>query len=158
MWTLYGIFALNNSRFIEYFDCICLPEIELRDTTNAARSTSYIERSSFNKRVYSNFLVVHFPFICSNIQTAPGDGLYVYQLKRCSASCGSPSFFNYPLSSLCHEWTLICSVCTYCRSFLRSWLICLWHMNGCWHGQHDESHLWNRTLFTILIFCIQLQF
>ena len=78
-----GIFSLNNSRFIEYFDC--LPE--LKNACNAARSTSYIERNLFNKRDL-NFFVVNFPFICSNIQTAPGDGLYISQLKRSSASWG----------------------------------------------------------------------
>jgi len=62
--------------------------------------------------------------------------------------------FSYPLSSLCHKWTLICSVCTDYRSFLSSWL--MWHITGCWCDQHDKCHLWNRTLFTILIFCVQL--
>ena len=84
------MFSLNNSRFIEYFDCLCLPELDLRNASNAARSTSYIERNLFNKRDL-NFFVVNFPFICSNIQTAAGDGLYISQLKRCSASWGWPS-------------------------------------------------------------------
>ena len=34
----------------------------------------------------------------------------------------------------------------------------VWHMCGCWREQHDEYHVWNRTLFTIVNFCIQLQF
>jgi hypothetical protein len=84
-----GIFSLNNSRFIEYFDC--LPELELKNASNAARSTSYIERKLFNKRDL-NFFVVNFSFIRSNIQIAPGDGLYISQLKRCSASWGWPSW------------------------------------------------------------------
>jgi len=38
---------------------------------------------------------------------------------------------SYPLSSLCHEWTLICSVCADCRSFLSSWLVCdIWLVVG----------------------------
>ena len=70
-----GIDSLNKSRFIEYFDCICLPELQLRDATNAARSTSYIERNLFNKRDDFNFLV-NFPSICSNIQTAPVETMF----------------------------------------------------------------------------------
>jgi hypothetical protein len=66
-----GIVSLNNSRFIEYVDCICLPELQLRDATNAARSTSYIERNIFNKRDDFDFLAINFPLIRSNIQTAP---------------------------------------------------------------------------------------
>ena len=66
-----GIVSLNKSKFIEYFDCICLPELQLRDATNAARSTSYIERNIFNKRDDFDFLAINFPLIRSNIQTAP---------------------------------------------------------------------------------------
>ena len=58
---------------------------------------------------------------------------------------------------LCHKWTLICLVCTDCRScLLFSLMTChhVWHMTGCWHQQHHECHLWNRTLFTILSFCV----
>ena len=35
---------------------------------------------------------MNFSFICSNILAAPRDGVYVSQLKRCSASSGSPSW------------------------------------------------------------------
>jgi hypothetical protein len=39
-----GIFSLNNSSFIDHFDCIHLLEHKLIDSTNTARSTSYLER------------------------------------------------------------------------------------------------------------------
>ena len=78
-----GIASLNKSWFIEYFDCICLPELQLRDATNAARSTSYIERNLFNKRDDFKFLFVNFPSMCSNIQTAPVESMF--------GSIGSPS-------------------------------------------------------------------
>jgi hypothetical protein len=35
-----GIVSLNNSRFIDFFDRIYFPELELTDTINTARSTS----------------------------------------------------------------------------------------------------------------------
>jgi len=42
-----GIFSLNNSSVIDYFDCIDLLEHKLTDPTNTARSTSYLERYFF---------------------------------------------------------------------------------------------------------------
>jgi hypothetical protein len=83
---------MNNSRFIDHFDCIPLLELKLTDTTNTARSTSYLERYLFYYRDDFNFHVVSFPFICSNIPAAPADGVYISQLKRSSASWRSPSW------------------------------------------------------------------
>ena len=37
-------YAQVTKRFIDYFDCIYLLELKLTDTTNTARSTSYLER------------------------------------------------------------------------------------------------------------------
>jgi hypothetical protein len=87
-----GILSLNNSRFIDLFDCIYLLELKLTDTTNTARYTSYLERYFFNYRADFNFHVVNFLFICSNIPVTPADGIYVSQLKWCSASWGSLSW------------------------------------------------------------------
>jgi len=69
--------------------------------------------------------------------------------------------FAYPLSIMCYECTLVCSVCTDCRLFLLcSLMSChhVWHMTGWGCDQHDECHLWTRTLFTILSFCVQSSF
>ena len=30
----------------------------------------------------------------------------------------------------------------------------VWHISDSWRDQHDECHLWNRTLFIILSFCV----
>jgi hypothetical protein len=40
----------------------------------------------YNKRYYSNFPIVNFPFICSNI---PAYGVYISQMIRYSRACGS---------------------------------------------------------------------
>ena len=87
-----GIFSLNNSRFIDHFECIFLLELKLTDTTNTARYTSYLERYFFNYRVDFNFHAVNFLCIYSHIPVTPVDGIYVSQLKWCSASWGSPSW------------------------------------------------------------------
>jgi hypothetical protein len=33
----------------------------------------------------------------------------------------------------------------------------VWHISDSWHDQHDQCHLWNRTLFIILSFCVYFQ-
>jgi len=45
--------------------------------------TLYDERDDFN------FPVVNFPFICSNIPSAPAYEVYISQLIRYSSACGS---------------------------------------------------------------------
>ena len=68
-------------RFIDYFDCIYLLELKLTDTTNTARSTSYLERYLFDYRDDFNFHDVNCPFICSHIPATPADRVYFSQLK-----------------------------------------------------------------------------
>ena len=41
------------------------------------------------KRDDSNFAILNFPFICSNIPAAPEYGVYISQLMRSSKACGS---------------------------------------------------------------------
>ena len=43
----------------------------------------------YDKRDDFNFLIVNFPFICSNIPAAPAYGVYISQLIRYSRACGS---------------------------------------------------------------------
>jgi hypothetical protein len=69
---------------LTFFYHIYFPELEITDTTNMVRSTSYLERNVLI-RDNLNFHAVNFPFICSHIPAAFADGAYVSQLKRCSA-------------------------------------------------------------------------
>ena len=48
---------------------------------------------NFDKRADFNFLIVNFPFICSNIPTSPAYGDNVSHLIRHSRSCGSYHHF-----------------------------------------------------------------
>jgi hypothetical protein len=43
----------------------------------------------YDNRDYFSFPIVNFPFICSNIPTAPGYGVYLFQMIRYSRACGS---------------------------------------------------------------------
>jgi len=81
--------SLNNSKFGDFVDRIFPIELEIKDTTDTARSASYLDlhleidsecrlRTKLNdKRDYFNFPIVNIPFICSNIPAAPAYGLYM---------------------------------------------------------------------------------
>ena len=95
------VLSLNNSRFDDFVDRIYPIELEIKDTTDTDRSASYLDlhleidsegrlRTKFyDKRDDFNFLIVNFPFICSNIPAAPAYGVYISQLIRYSRVCGS---------------------------------------------------------------------
>jgi len=75
--------SLSNSTFGDFVDRICPIEFEIKDTTDTARSASYIDphlkidnedrvrTKLYDKRDDFNFLIVNFPFMCSNIPAAP---------------------------------------------------------------------------------------
>jgi hypothetical protein len=70
-------------------DLIYHIELVIKDTTDTDRSASYLnlhlEMDSerwlrtklYDKRDDSNFPIVNFPFICSNIPAAPAYGVYI---------------------------------------------------------------------------------
>ena len=129
-----GIFSLNNSRW------------SIRLSVEA--------KFGFMRIVFMNFVILY--QICVTNELI---GLVCTDCRSCLLSSlmtyhHGIVFMNF---FLCHKWTLICLVCTDCRScLLFSLMTChhVWHLTGCWHQQHHECHLWNRTLFTILSFCV----
>ena len=98
---IYDVLSLNNSRFGDFVDRIYPIELEVKDTTDTDRSPSYLylhleidsegrlRMKFYDKRDDFNFLIVNFPFICSNIPAAPVYGLYLSQMIRYSRACGS---------------------------------------------------------------------
>ena len=52
-------------------------------------SDGLLRTKLYDKRDDLNFHIVNFPFICSNIQTAPECGVYISQLIQYSRACGS---------------------------------------------------------------------
>jgi hypothetical protein len=83
------VLSLNNSRFGDLVDRIYPIELEIKDTTDTDRSASYLDlhleinsegrlRTKLSdKRDDFNFLIVNFPFICSNIPAAPACEVYL---------------------------------------------------------------------------------
>ena len=82
--------SLNNNRFGDFVDRIYNIELEIKDITDTYRSASYLDlhleidnkerlrTKLYDKRNYFNFPIVNFPFICSNVPTAPVNGVYIY--------------------------------------------------------------------------------
>ena len=102
---IYDVLSLNKSRFGDFVDHIYPIELEIKDTTDTDRSASYLDlhlkvdsegwfkTKLYDKRDDFNFPNVNFPFICSNIQTAPAYGGYISQLVRYSRVCSSHQDF-----------------------------------------------------------------
>ena len=86
------VLSLNNSKLGDFVDRIYPTELEIKYRTDTARSASYMDlyleidngdrlrTKHYDKRDYINFLIVNFPFICSNIPAAPAYGVYISQL------------------------------------------------------------------------------
>ena len=95
------VLSLNNSKFGDFVDRIYPIELEIKDTTDTDKSSSYLgihleigsdgrlRTKLYDKRDDFNFPIVNFPFICSNIPAAPAYGVYISQLIRYSRACGS---------------------------------------------------------------------
>ena len=77
------VLSLSNSGLGDFVDHIYPIELELKDTTDTDRSASYLDihlemdserrlrTNLYDKRDDLNFPIVNFPFICSNIPSAP---------------------------------------------------------------------------------------
>ena len=89
------VLSLKNTKFAEYLEFIYPREHEITETTETPASSSYldcylyIDNGKLTTRLYDkrddfNFPIVNFPFLSSNIPSAPAYGVYVSQLIRYS--------------------------------------------------------------------------
>jgi len=95
------VLSLSNSKLGDFLDRIYPTDHEIKDSTDTARSASYLDlhleidnegrlrTKLYDERDDSNFPIVNFPFICSNIPTAPAYGVYISQVIRYTRACGS---------------------------------------------------------------------
>ena len=91
---------MNNSKFGDFVDRIYLIELQIKDTTDTARSASYLDinlkidsdvwvrTKPYDKGNDYNFRIVNLPFICNNISEVPAYRIYLSQLIRHSKTCG----------------------------------------------------------------------
>jgi hypothetical protein len=74
-----------NKKYGDFVDRIYHIELEIKDTTDTARSASYLGLMldiNSEKEKDFNFPIVNFPFICSNTPTVRAYGVYISQLIR----------------------------------------------------------------------------
>ena len=94
------ILSLKNTKFAEYLEFIYPRELEIKETTETSASSSYldcylyIDNGKLTTRLYDkrddfNFPIVNFPFLSSNIPSAPAYGVYVSQLIRYARTCSN---------------------------------------------------------------------
>lgn len=90
--------SLNNSDFAEYPEFINHCELEIKETTESSSTASYLDcylyfdkgklaTKLYGKRDIVNFPIVNFPFLSSNIPSAPAYRVYVSQFVRYAKAC-----------------------------------------------------------------------
>ena len=98
--NFYDVLSLKNTKFAEYLEFIYPRELEIKETTETSASSSYldcylyIDNGKLTTRLYDkrddfNFPIVNFPFLSSNIPSAPAYGVYVSQLIRYARTCSN---------------------------------------------------------------------
>ena len=89
-----------NTKCVGYLEFIYPRELEIKETTETAASSSYLEcylyidsrkltTRLYDKRDDFNFPIVNCPFLNSNIPSASAYGVYVSQLIRYARACSN---------------------------------------------------------------------
>jgi hypothetical protein len=93
------VLSISNHNFHNYFHLIYPDELEIKDTTESDRYSSYLNilldidsngrlTTSLNdKRDDFDFAIVNFPFLCSIIPLSPAYVVYVSQLIQYTKAC-----------------------------------------------------------------------
>ena len=99
------LISFNNKRFKEFISDIYPKELTTSETTESTSVASYLDllftrdRSNnittklYDKRDAFGFHIVNFPFMSSNIPSAPAYGVYASQLVRYARCCSNYSDF-----------------------------------------------------------------
>ena len=99
------LISFNNKRFKEFISDIYPKELTISETTESTSVASYLDllftpdRSNnittklYDKRDAFGFRIVNFPFMSSNIPSAPAYGVYASQLVRYARCCSNYSDF-----------------------------------------------------------------
>ena len=99
------LISFNNKRFKEFISDIYPKELTISETTESTSVASYLDllftrdRSNnittklYDKRDAFGFHIVNFPFMSSNIPSAPAYGVYAFQLVRYARCCSNYSDF-----------------------------------------------------------------
>ena len=100
------IISFNNKRFKEFISDIYPKELTISETTESTSVASYLDllftrgksnnitTKLYDKRDAFGFHIVNFPFMSSNIPSAPAYGVYASQLIRYASCCSNYSDFS----------------------------------------------------------------
>ena len=104
------LISFNNKIFNEFISDIYPKELTISETTESISVASYLDllfirdendiitTNLYDKRDAFGFHIVNFPFMSSNIPSAPAYGVYASQLIRCARCCS-----NYSDYLSCHR-------------------------------------------------------
>ena len=107
------LISFNNKRFKEFISDIYPKELTISETTEYTSIASYLDllfirdkshnitTKLYDKRDAFGFHIVNFPFMSSNIPSAPAYGVYASQLTRYARCCS-----NYS-DLLLRHWALV---------------------------------------------------
>ena len=99
------LISFNNKRFKEFISDIYPKELTISETTESTSIASYLDllfirdknnnitTKLYDKRDAFGFHIVNFPFMSSNIPSAPAYGVYTSQLIRYARCCSNYSDF-----------------------------------------------------------------
>ena len=102
------LISFNNKRFKEFISDIYPKELTISETTESTSVASYLDllftrdRSNnittklYDKRDAFGFHIVNFPFMSSNIPSAPAYGVYASQLVRYARCCSCHARNSHP--------------------------------------------------------------
>ena len=100
-----NVLSINNPRFEEFLPLIYPPELEIKETTNTASSSTFLElylefndSGQLSIKIYDkrdDFIskIKNFRNMCSNIPASPTYGVYISQLIRYSRASSKYSDF-----------------------------------------------------------------
>ena len=94
------VLSLKNTKVAEYLEFIHPRELEIKETTETAASSTYLDcylyidnrklaTRLYDKRDDFNFPIVNFPFLSSNIPSAPAYDVYVSKLICYARTCSN---------------------------------------------------------------------
>ena len=104
------LISFNNKRFKEFISDIYPKELTISETTESTSIASYLnllfirDKSNnimtklYDKRDAFGFHIVNFPFMSSNIPSAPAYGVYASQLIRYARCCSLTDYNDILLS------------------------------------------------------------
>ena len=99
------LISFNNERFKEFISDIYCKELQISETTESTSVDSYLDllftpdkSNNITSKLYDKhdafgFHIMNFPFMSSNIPSAPAGGVYAPQLIRYACCCSNYSDF-----------------------------------------------------------------